>query len=179
MKHTVSLLMLALFLVSCGSDNGNPTRSTPPPPTTPAAGITVVGKGTVTIHPSIDRRFCCAVRFPMSIEETSGGTAIWAFFRVQYLKGATEIERYEVGADPIAAEGYRNIAARSSTSVSITTRVNTSDFDGIRLVAGFIDNKDARTFEANLSLTSFDGVRVSPVPAEIPDESAFTIDELN
>ena len=78
MKSTFTLLMFALLLLSCGSDKGSsPTRTTPPPPPVPSAAIQVMASGTITIHPSSDRRFGYATKFPIRIRETGGGSATW------------------------------------------------------------------------------------------------------
>ena len=116
MKNVATLLMLALFLASCGSDNkSSPSAPSAPsaPPPTPSAVVEFTGSGTVTLHPSINRTFRFAVKYPIRIRETGGGTATWNFFRVTYFKNSRQVERYELTASDIRSAGYSDIAARS------------------------------------------------------------------
>ena len=48
-------------------------------------------------------------------------------------------------------------------------------FDDIRLLTEFADKKDGTVQQSNISLSSFDGVRVSLTPALLPD--GFTIEQ--
>ena len=178
MKSTLTLLMSALLLLSCGSDKGSsPTRTTPPPPPpVPSAAIQVTANGTITIHPSSDRRFCCAIKFPIRIRETGGGSATWNFFRVAYFQRGRQIERFELGSDDLRQSGVRDIAANSNSGISVTTRANATSFDALQILLGFSDNKDGRALVAELSLAGFDGVRISPIPAVLPDGRNFSVE---
>ena len=180
MTNAATLLMLALFLVSCGSDKSSPSApSAPTPPPTPAAAIDVAADGTITLHPSSNRRFKYAFKFPVQIRETAGGTAIWNAFVVTYVgNDGGVIERFSIGADAIRQNGYRDIAARSVTGVEVTARFNQTDFglvSEIRVVLQFIDNKDGRLFEVRLDTSAFDGIEPSRTPALLPAGKEFSI----
>ena len=170
-KCTVTLLMLALFLVSCGSDKSSPSAPSAPPPT-PSAVVEVTGSGTITVHPSRNRRFFFAWKFPVRIRETGGGTATWAFFRYSFFKNGRQVERYEWTSDDIRSAGYRDIAARSDQRISITMRSNVKadGFDALQLLAGFVDKKDGTVREIEVHLSSFDDVRVDLTPALLPGQ---------
>ena len=159
-----------LLLFGCG-DGGSktPTRPTPPPPT-PAAVVEVTGSGTITVHPSRNRIFFFAWKFPIRIRETGGGTATWAFFRYSFFKNGRQVERYEWTSDDIRSAGYSDIAARSDQRLSITMRSNVraDGFDALQLLAGFTDKKDGAVREVEVRLSSFDGVRVDRTPALLP-----------
>ena len=168
-----------LFLAGCGDGGSNsPTQSTPPPPPPiPSAVVQATGSGTITIHPSIDRRFFFAFKYPIRVRETGGGTATWNFFRVSFFNNAREVERYELTANDIRSAGYSDIAARSDQTIEITARSNVraGGFDDIQLLTEFADKKDGTVQQSNISLGSFDGVRVSLTPALLPD--GFTIEQ--
>ena len=88
----------AASLAGCGdSGTTTPTTTTTAPPPTPSAQIEVHGNGNIILHPSANPTFSLAVEFPLRIQETAGGTAIWNFFRVSYLLRGAEIERYDNG----------------------------------------------------------------------------------
>ena len=177
MKSTFTLLMFALLLLSCGSDKGSsPTRTTPPPPPVPSAAIQVMASGTITIHPSSDRRFGYATKFPIRIRETGGGSATWNFFRVAYFQRGRQIERFELGSDDLRQSGVRDITANSDSRISVTTRANAISFDALQILLGFSDNKDGRALVAELNLAGFDGVRNSPIPAVLPDGRNFSVE---
>ena len=180
MKSTFTLLMFALLLLSCGDDKGSsPTSTTPPtPPPVPSAEIQVTASGTITIHPSTDRRFCCAIRFPIRIRETGGGSATWNFFRVAYFQRGRQLERYEIGSDDLRQAGFGDVEANSSRQINVTTRANATTFDAIQILLGFSDKKDGRARTVELSLAGFDGVRSSPVPAlrVLPDGRNFSVE---
>ena len=175
----MSIAVAAVF-AACGDDPPPPPPTLPIMPTAvPAAAIQVSGNGDIAVHPSAVAAFAVAVEFPIRIQETAGGTAIWNFFRVSYFKNGREIERNEQGADAIQAAGYRNIGARATITADIITRANSSDWDDLELRLGFTDNKDARVFEQVLNLDSFDGVVLDLTPALIPDGSSFAIVETS
>ena len=169
---------ILLLLFGCG-DGGDktPTRPTPPPPT-PAAAIEVTADGTITLHPSSNRRFKYAFKFPIQIRETAGGTAIWNAFTVTYVgNDGGVLERFSIGADAIRQNGHREIAARSTTRVAVTARFNRTDFglvSEIRVVLQFIDNKDGRLFDVRLDTSAFDGIEPSRTPALL-DGKEFSI----
>jgi hypothetical protein len=172
---TLTVLAFGLLLFSgCGDDPVTPPPPPPPPPT-PAAAIEVSGNGDIVLHPSADSRFAIAVEFPIQIRETGGGTAVWNFFRVSWFRNGIEIERAEQGADAIAAAGFRNVGARATVSADVIIRQNSSNWDDLRILLGFADNKDGRNFEHELDLGDFDGVVIDLTPAMIPDGSTFTI----
>ena len=166
------------LLVGCGSDNGSsPTRATPPPPPPiPSAAIRVTASGTITIHPSRDGRFCCAIKFPIRIRETGGGSATWNFFRVAYFQRGRQIERYELGSEDLLQSGVRDITANSDDRISVTTRTNSTSFDALQILLGFSDKKDGRKIEAMLGLAGFDGVRIDRTPAVLPYGKDFSIE---
>lgn len=175
-----SIAVAAVF-TGCGDSGTGPTTTptTTAPPPAPAAAIEVSGNGHITVHPSAVAAFAVAVEFPIRIQETAGGTAIWNFFRVSYFKNGVEIERNEQGADAIQAAGYRNIGARATLTVSVITRANSVDWDDVELRLGFTDNRDARVFEQVLTLDSFDGVVLDLTPALLPEGSSFAIVETS
>ena len=99
-RKAILSVVAVLLLFGCGDGgNNSPTRSTPPPPPpTPSAVIEVTGSGIITIHPSRDRRYLFAWKFPLRIRETGGGTATWSFFPLLVLperkrSGALRIDR--------------------------------------------------------------------------------------
>lgn len=169
-------IAVAALLAACG-DGGPTTRTTTTtaPPPAAAAVIEISGNGDIRVQPSLDTRYGAAIVFPVRIQETGGGTAIWNFFRVSYFQNGAEIERFEQGADAIAAAGYRDIAARANMTVNVVTRVNSTDWDDVRLTLGFIDNRDGRMFDGSLTLDAFDGVVLDLTPTLLPDGSSFTI----
>jgi hypothetical protein len=168
----------AALLAGCGDDGPTttPTTTTAPPPQ-PAAVIAVSGNGDIAIHPSADAAFGAAIEFPIHIQETGGGTAVWNFFRVSYFKAGVEVERNEKGADDIQAAGHRNIAARATVTAHVITRTNAFDWDDVELRFGFIDSKDGRAFEHVLERGDFDGVVIDLTPALLPEGSSFAIVE--
>ena len=176
MTNVATLLMFALFLASCGSDKSSPST---PTPTRPAAAINVTANGTITLHPSSNRRFKYAFKFPIQIRETAGGTAIWNAFTVTYIgNSGVALERFSIGADGIRQNGNRDIAARSTTRVAVTARFNRTDFglvSEIRVVLQFIDNKDGRLFDVRLDTSAFDGIEPSRTPALLPEGKEFSI----
>ena len=80
-------------------------------------------------------------------------------------------------ANDIRSAGYSDIAARSDQTIEITARSNVraGGFDDIQLLTEFADKKDGTVQQSNISLSSFDGVRVSLTPALLPD--GFTIEQ--
>ena len=173
-RKAIFSVATVLLLFGCGDGGGKtPTRSTPPPPPIPSAVIQATGIGTITVHPSRDRRFCCATKFPIRIRETGGGTATWNYFRVAYFQRGRELERYEVVSDDLLQSGVRDIAANSDDRISVTTRSNSTSFDAIQILLGFSDKKDGRELEVMLNLGGFDGVRVDLTPAVLPDGKNF------
>lgn len=184
MRHSrygafLTSIAVAAVFAGCGDSGG--TSPTPTTTTTavPAAAIQVSGNGDIAVHPSAVAAFDFAVEFPIRIQETAGGTAIWNFFRVSYFKNGVEIERNEQGADAIQAAGYRNIGARATITPNVITRNNSVDWDDVELRLGFTDNRDARVFEQILTLDSFDGVVIDLTPALIPEGSTFAIVETS
>ena len=179
LKWICGAMLFVGLLVGCGSDNGSsPTRPTPPPPPpTPAAVVEATGSGTVTIHPSLNRRFFFAWKFPLRIRETGGGTATWAFFRYSFFKNGRQVERYELTANDIRSAGHSDIAARSDQRISVTMRSNVraDGFDALQLLAGFADKKDGTVQEIEVLLSSFDDIRVDRTPALLPDGQEFSI----
>ena len=178
-RKAIFSVATVLLLFGCG-DGGSktPTRSTPPPPPpTPSAVVEVTGSGAVTIHPSRNRRFLFAWKFPIRIRETGGGTATWAFFRYSFFKNGREVERYEWTANDIRSAGYSDIAARSDQRFSVTMRSNAKaeEWDGLQLLAGFTDKKDGTVQEREVRLSSFDDIRVDLTPALLPEGQEFSI----
>ena len=177
LKALVALLTLSA-LVGCGDDSPSTPTAPPPPPPAPSATIQTMGNGNIVIHPSIDPTFCCTTEFPIRIRETSGGTAIWNFFRVSYFLNEVEIERAEQGADAIRSAGYRDIAANSTNDVVVFIRDNATNFDDVEILLGFADTKDGRQIEQMLDMRSFSGILFNPIPAVLPEEgSTFAIVE--
>ena len=174
MKNVVMLSMVALFLVSCGSEQSSPSSPSAPsaPPPTPSASVAVRGSGTITIHPSRDRRFSFAWKFPIQIRETAGGAATFVFFRYSFFKNGRQVERYELTSSDISSAGYSDIAARWDQRVSMTMRSNVSadGFDALQLLAGFADKKDGAVQAVEVPLTSFDAIRVDLTPALLPGQ---------
>ena len=177
-RKTVFGVATVLLLFGCGDGGSNtPTMSTPPPPPpAPSAVVAVTGSGTITIHPSRNRTFLFAWKFPIRIRETAGGTATWAFFRYSFFRGDREVERYEWTASDISSAGYSDVAARSDQRFTVTMRSNAkaAEWDGLQLIAGFADKKTGALQEREISLGSFDGVEVDLTPALLPD--GFTIE---
>jgi hypothetical protein len=173
----VLCLLVVTVLVRCNDGNTTGNTSTTTTSALPAAAITVSGNGDIAVHPSAVAGFAVAIEFPIRIQETGGGTAIWNFFRVSYFLNGVEVERSELGADTIQSGGYRNIGARATMAVEVIARSNSTDFDEIRITMGFTDNRDARNFEQTLSLAAFDGVVIDLTPALIPEGSSFAIVE--
>ena len=176
-REAVFGVTTVLLLFGCGNGGDKtPTRPTPPPPT-PAAVVEVTGSGTVTIHPSLNRKFFFAWKFPLRIRETGGGTATWAFFRYSFFKNGRQVERYELTANDIRSAGHSDIAARSDQRISATMRSNVraDGFDTLQLLAGFADKKDGTVQEIEVLLSSFDGIRVDRTPALLPDGQEFSI----
>jgi hypothetical protein len=170
-----ALFLLALF-VACGDDGPTtPTPSPAPAPATPSVTIEASGHGDIVIHPSADPTFAVAIEFPIQIQETAGGTAIWNYFRASYFRNGVEIERNELGATDIRNAGYRDVGARATMDVTVISRTNALDWDDLRLALGFIDKKDGRSFEHLLSLAEFDDVLIDLTPAMLPDGSTFAI----
>ena len=176
-RKAILSVATVLLLFGCGDGGSNsPTRSTPPPPPpVPSAAIQVTASGTITVHPSRDRRFCCATKFPIRIRETGGGTATWNFLRVAYFQRGRELERYEIVSDDLLQSGVRDIAANSDDRISVTTRSNSTSFDDVQILLGFSDKKDGRVLEVRLNLRGFDGVRVDLTPAFLPEGQEFLI----
>lgn len=159
--------LLALSLPACGGDS-NPVQ--PPPvtqPPTPAASISATGNGPLVLHPSSNRNFQVALRTPLRIIETAGGSANWNFARLSIFRGNVEIERSELDANVINAGGFGSINANSTQNVSITFRFNSSDFDAIGLTLGFGDRKDNRQFTVSVPFSSFSDVLVDNNPASL------------
>ena len=163
MKHVRRIVALGAslgMLVACG--NNSPTT-----PVVPAAAITAVGGGALTIHPSVDARFCCALETPIHITETAGGTATWNYARISIFKNGVEIERFEVGADTLHTLGFSSIAARSDQTRTVYFRINSQDFEDLTITLGFSDNKDGRAFTTNVAGETFSDVLISLTPASV------------
>ena len=86
------------------------------------------------------------------------------------------LERFELGSDDLRQSGVRDIAANPNSGISVTTRANATSFDALQILLGFSDNKDGRALVAELSLAGFDGVRISPIPAVLPDGRNFSVE---
>jgi hypothetical protein len=177
---TTFIAILSMFaFLGCG-DGDTIVNPPPPPPVTPSASIDVTGNGALIVHPSIDPTYCCTTEFPIRLEETAGGAAIWNFFRVSYFLNGDEVERAEQGATAIRDAGYRDIAAKSTTELVVYIRDNATDFDDVRILLGFIDKKDSRQFEHRLALNAFSNVGFNPIPAVLPPEGrTFAIVEAS
>ena len=173
LSGAAAVLLLGL-LNACGGGGDNGFIPPPPPPPTPAATITGMGEGCLTIHPSTDRRFGVALETPLRITETTGGTADWNFARISIFRGGAEIERFELGSDVIRAGGYGRINPRSNQLVSVTFRQNSSDFDRVDITLGFGDIKDARQFTVPVPFTSFNDVCLSFTPMSVPPSGQVT-----
>ncbi len=172
-------IAVAAVLAGCDTTTNPPPPPPPPPPPVPAAAIQVSGNGNIEVHPSAVAGYGAAIVFPVQIQETAGGTAIWNYLRVSYYRSGAEIERYEQGADPIQTAGYRDIGARATVTADVITRVNATDWDDIQIRLGFIDNRDARAFEQTLTLDSFEGVVLDLTPVLLPEGSSFAIVETS
>ena len=178
MTHPRTVLVVSILaasmLLSCG-DSSAPPPTQPTQPQVLSATIQASGNGTLVIHnPSLDPGFKLTLELPIQIQETAGGSAIWNFFRVVWLRNGVEIERAERGANAIRDEGFRDIGARSTTNavlfIPYNNRPHGSDAifsDDLRITLRFIDTNDGRNIEIVLSQSSFAGVTISPVPAVV------------
>ena len=160
MKRTwlvLVLLVQTVGFVACGDSGSNNTMPTPTAPVVPAASIAAVGNGAILVHPSALPSHIAAIEFPLRITESGGGSAIWNFFRTSYFLAGVEVERAELGSGVIRDGGFRDIAANSTTNVSVVTRVNGTDFDTIVVTLGFADTRDGRTFRSHGAVRLFHG----------------------
>jgi hypothetical protein len=107
---------------------------------------------------------------PIRLTETAGGTADWNFVRMQIFAAGREIERFELGATSISAQGYSRVAANSSNVRTPVLRLNSTDFDRIDLTLGFSDLKDARQFTVAIPFDSFPDVALSFTPMSLPGD---------
>ena len=175
LERTAGTLLLAAgatILPACGGDGGSgPTDhglATPTP--TPAATIQASGNGVIRLHPSQDLRFQVALEMPLSITESTGGTADWTFARYSVMKGGTEIERNEIGSDVLSQKGLSRINPRSTATPTLVFRQNALDFDSLAITLGFADTKDGRQFTVDVPFSSFAGVDISIIPALLPND---------
>jgi hypothetical protein len=161
---------LVLGLSACG---GGSTPTTPnTPAVTPAATVEASGNGSIEIHPSASAGFAAAIRFPISIRETGGGTADWTYARYSATRNGAEVERKEIGSTTLIANGISKITARQSSTYTLLFHVNVDTFDTLTLTLGFADLRDGRQFTTNVPGLSFSGIVVSPTPLSNPGQVA-------
>jgi hypothetical protein len=162
-------------IVACGGGGSGPSAPTPTPTPVPTVTITATGEGALVLHPSLDPRLFYALETPIRITETAGGTANWNFARISFFMGATEIERYELGANDIAAAGFSRIAARSNDLYAVIFRNNSDTFDRVDITLGFSDLKDGRQFNVMVPFGSFSGVNLSLTPLSVPGRGTVVL----
>jgi hypothetical protein len=162
-----ALAPLLAGLVSCGGSS--PAAPTTPAPTpTPTAAVTATGNGKLVVHPSADSTFKAALETPLRLQETGGGSANWDFARISIIQGGKEIERAELGSDPIRAANAQSIGPKSTTTPTIIFRFNSAKFDDLVLTLGFTDTNSRRQFDVDVPFNSFTGVDINLTPANIP-----------
>lgn len=153
----------ALSSACGGSSPSTPTPVAAPTPA-PAAAITAKGNGALVVHPSINRVFAIALETPIKVTETGGGTADWNFARMSLFLRGREVERSEVGADTIRAAGSGRINPRTETTGTLIFRLNSEDFDDIRITLGFGDVNTGRQFTVDIDGSTFTDVNLSLTP---------------
>jgi hypothetical protein len=174
-ERTLAALALAASaaaLSACGGggDGGCTTCPPPPTPTPPPATIQASGNGIIKLHPSLDQRFVAALEIPLTLTESTGGSADWNFARYSVIRGGTEIERNELGSDDIRQGGFSRINPRSTVTPTLVFRQNALDFDALAITLGFTDIVDGRQFTVDVPFTSFRGVDVSLIPMLAPSD---------
>jgi hypothetical protein len=159
--------LLALTAACGGSSPSAPVTPTPPP--TPAVAISATGNGDIVVAPSKYTAWAYALKAPIRITETAGGTAKWNFARLALYNGGREVERSEIGAADLAlAPDYSNITANQSLPVALIFRLNSDEFDGIDITLGFADKKDGRSFTLLVPFNTFSDVVVDMTPLANP-----------
>jgi hypothetical protein len=164
--RTQSLLLVVGLSVLPACGGGSTTPTTPPVTTPPArsAAVTATGAGVITIAPSINRTWCCALRTPVRVTETGGGNAKWNFARMSTFKAGREMERSEITANDLASPpDVTNITPNSNNTFDLIFRLNGTDFDRIDVTLGMTDKNGGRTFDVIVPFGSFSGVTSSPV----------------
>jgi hypothetical protein len=165
--YTCFCVGLVATLVACGGGPIDPPPP-PPPPASPNAVITATGAGALVLHPSLDPRFGYALVAPIRIRETGGGRADWYYLRIALFREGVEVERAEIGSDTIQEAGVGRINANSDETHNVLFRLNSSDFDVVRITLGFGDVKDGRQFTVEVPFNTFTDVGFSPVPLSVP-----------
>ena len=174
MRKTLAVLGL-VALAGCGGSDTPVTPSTPPP--APNAAISGTGAGLLVLHPSAAAAWAVALEVPVQVAETAGGTATWNYARLALWLDGVEVERAEIGADILMAPpDVTQIGARSSQVVDLIYRINSSEFDEVRVTLGFSDKKDGRQFVEAVPFDSFTGIDISIIPLARPAPSAHRLD---
>jgi hypothetical protein len=163
---------LLVGLTACGGSSPTaPSTPAPTPTPAPAAAITATGNGKLVVHPSANPTFKVALETPLRIQETGGGTANWDFARFSLIQGGKEIERGELGSDPIRSAGLSSIAARSNTTATVNFRFNSPKFDDLVITLGFTDTHTQRQFTVDVPGNSFTGVDINLTPLSLPSHT--------
>jgi hypothetical protein len=159
--------LLALSAACGGSSPSAPTTPTPPP--APAAAISAVGNGDLVVAPSKYGAWAYALKTPIRITETAGGTAKWNYARLAMFNAGKEVERSEIGSTDLSvAPDYSNITANQNLPVALIFRLNSDAFDRIDITLGLTDKKDGRSFTVVVPSNSFSDVVVDATPLANP-----------
>lgn len=176
MRRMVWVAMVVLgvsTLVACGGGGSSPTAPAPTPTPVPSAAVTASGAGFVVIHPSRYSSWSYALETPVRLRETGGGQAKWSYARLSLVRGGSEIERSEIGADVLSAPpDWSNVTAGTDVTRKLVFRLNSDRFDRVDIRLGFSDLATGRQFTADVPFSSFSGVDVSVVALSVPVEGA-------
>ncbi|MCM2254233.1 MAG: hypothetical protein NDJ94_01060 [Vicinamibacteria bacterium] len=168
------LLISGILAAACGG-GGSPSAPSTPTPTLPArSSLTVSQNGTALLGISPSPLHVFRLRVPFRVVESAGLGARMNFVRLQLYRGASEIERAELGAVQIEQGlGSNVIRASQTTSFSANFDFNSTTFDFFRMTFSFTDDR-GNAHSAEISRLT--DVQVFPgLLAMVPDGAGFRL----
>lgn len=147
MRRAAKLMALvaALALEAACGGGAIPTAATDVPKaaateSAPKAHITVTFGLDTVAGPSLDPAYTEYLRFSTLVSESAGVGARLNYVRGEFYRNNVLVERYEMGAAALMAEGGNRIEPRGSRTLEVTFRRN-GPCDLVRAVFQFTDDR--------------------------------------